>query len=78
MGGGGTGLSRALELQQDLEDEFELAGWPGEGRKFLGHLTLCRIHNAKAGELLGQAAGNMGITISKSPGRPRSVSSRVN
>lgn len=54
--GAGLDCPELLELQQDLEDELELAGWPKEGRKFSGHLTLCRIHNAKAGEKLGQAA----------------------
>jgi len=49
-----------LDLQQDLEDEFELAGWPKEGRQFSGHLTLCRIRNVKAGEKLGRAASEYG------------------
>jgi 2'-5' RNA ligase len=54
--GAGLDCPELLKLQQDLEDEFELAGWPKEGRQFSGHLTLCRIRNAKAGEKLGQAA----------------------
>jgi 2'-5' RNA ligase len=54
--GAGLECPELLALQQDLEDEFELAGWPKEGRQFSGHLTLCRIRNAIAGEKLGDAA----------------------
>lgn len=54
--GAGLDCPELLELQQDLEDEFELAGWPKEARQFSGHLTLCRIRNVKAGEKLGDAA----------------------
>jgi len=54
----GAGLDSAelLDLQQDLEEQLDQAGWPKEGRKFSGHLTLCRIRNVKAGEKLGTAA----------------------
>ena len=33
-----------------------MAGWPREARKFSGHLTLCRIRNARAGIKLAQLA----------------------
>ncbi len=54
--GAGLDCPELLKLQQDLEDEFEQAGWPREGRQFSGHLTLCRIRNVKAGEKLAAAA----------------------
>jgi 2'-5' RNA ligase len=54
--GAGLDCPELLQLQQNLEDEFELAGWPKEGRQFSGHLTLCRIRNVKAGEKLAAAA----------------------
>lgn len=47
--GAGLDCQELLELQDDLEDELALTGWPKEARKFSGHLTLCRIRNAKAG-----------------------------
>ena len=52
----GAGLDRPelLRLQEDLETELASAGWPKEGRKFSGHLTLCRGRNAKAGFKLAQ------------------------
>jgi 2'-5' RNA ligase len=54
----GTGQKREklLQLQQDLEQQLDLAGWPKEARKFSGHLTLCRIRNARAGIKLAQLA----------------------
>ena len=54
----GTGQNRdkLLQLQQDLEQQLDLAGWPRETRKFSGHLTLCRIRNARAGVKLAQLA----------------------
>jgi 2'-5' RNA ligase len=57
--GAGLDCPELLDLHKDLEDELELAGWPREGRQFSGHLTLCRIRNVKAGEKLGQAAGQI-------------------
>jgi len=58
--GAGLDCPELLALQEDLENEFDLAGWPKEGRQFSGHLTLCRIRNVKAGEKLGRAAGEYG------------------
>ncbi len=58
--GAGLDCPELLALQQDLEDELELAGWPKENRQFSGHLTLCRIRNVKAGEKLGQAVSQYG------------------
>jgi 2'-5' RNA ligase len=54
--GAGLDCPELLELQQDLEDELALAGWPKEARKFSGHLTLCRIRNTKAGFELAKTA----------------------
>ena len=54
--GAGLESPELQDLQQDLEEMLALAGWPKEGRKFSGHLTLCRIRNVKAGEKLGTAA----------------------
>jgi 2'-5' RNA ligase len=47
--GAGLECPELLQLQEDLEEELASAGWPKEGRKFSGHLTLCRIRNSKAG-----------------------------
>jgi 2'-5' RNA ligase len=54
----GTGQNREklVQLQQDLERQLDLAGWPREARKFSGHLTLCRIRNARAGVKLAKLA----------------------
>jgi len=54
--GAGLNSPELGQLQQDLEEQFEQAGWPREGRQFSGHLTLCRIRNVKAGEKLAAAA----------------------
>jgi len=54
--GAGHDCNNLLQLQQDLDQELASAGWPGETRKFAGHLTLCRIRNPKAGIKLVQAA----------------------
>ena len=54
--GTGQNIDKLLQLQQDLEQQLDLAGWPRETRKFSGHLTLCRIRNARAGIKLAQLA----------------------
>ena len=54
--GTGQNIDKLLQLQQDLEQQLDLAGWPRENRKFSGHLTLCRIRNARAGVKLAQLA----------------------
>jgi len=54
--GAGLDCPELLQLQQDLEEQLEQAGWPKEGRQFSAHLTLCRIRNSKAGEKLGDLA----------------------
>jgi len=54
--GMGQNINKLLQLQQDLEQQLDLAGWPKEARKFSGHLTLCRIRNARAGAKLAQLA----------------------
>jgi len=52
--GTGQGSDKLLQLQEDLEQQLDLAGWPKGARKFSAHLTLCRIRNSKAGITLGQ------------------------
>jgi 2'-5' RNA ligase len=50
----GEGREILLALQKDLEQQLAASGWPPEAREFTGHLTLCRIKNAKAGLKLAQ------------------------
>jgi 2'-5' RNA ligase len=45
-----------IALQRELEAQFEKLGWERENRPFEGHLTVCRVKNAKAGDQLAQAA----------------------
>jgi len=52
--GTGQDCDNLVQLQEDLEKQLELAGWPKETRKFSAHLTLCRIRNSKAGFELAQ------------------------
>ena len=52
--GTGQNHDKMLQLQEDLEQQLDLAGWPREARKFSGHLTLCRIRNTGAGIKLAQ------------------------
>lgn len=52
--GTGRGSDNLLQLQEDIEQQLDLAGWPKDARKFSAHLTLCRIRNSKAGITLGQ------------------------
>jgi 2'-5' RNA ligase len=52
--GAGQDCDNLLQLQKDLEQQLDLAGWPREGRKFSAHLTLCRIRNSRAGVKLVQ------------------------
>ncbi len=52
----GTGACEPLgRLQAELEDRFAELGWDKENRLFTGHLTLCRVKNAKAGRQLADA-----------------------
>ena len=52
--GAGLDCPELLALQADLAEALDAAGWPKESRKFSGHLTLCRVRNAKAGIRLAQ------------------------
>ena len=52
--GAGQHCSPLMQLQEDLEQQLELEGWPREGREFSAHLTLCRVRNVKAGTTLEQ------------------------
>ena len=52
--GTGAGSDNLCELQKDLEQQLESAGWPKETREFTGHLTLCRVKDSRAGVKLAQ------------------------
>ena len=52
--GAGQNCDNLLQLQEDLEQHLDLAGWPKEARKFSAHLTLCRVRSSKAGVKLAQ------------------------
>ncbi len=52
--GAGLDCSALAQLQEDIEEQLAQAGWPQEGRKFSGHLTLCRVRNPRAGVKLAQ------------------------
>ena len=54
--GAGLECPELLDVQKDLEEQLDQAGWPREARPFSGHLTLCRIRNSKAGEKLAELA----------------------
>jgi 2'-5' RNA ligase len=54
--GAGEDCTELLQLQAELEEKLEVAGWPKEARQFAAHLTLCRIKNAKAGFKMAQLA----------------------
>ncbi len=56
--GAGQDCENLLQLQNSLEQQLALAGWPKETRKFSGHLTLCRVRNSKAGLKLAQMTEN--------------------
>lgn len=56
--GTGAGGESLHKLAEDIEQGLVAAGFPKEKRRFAGHLTLCRIKNAKAGIQLGQTAKN--------------------
>jgi len=53
--GAGQNCDNLVQLQNDLDEQLALAGWPKETRTFAGHLTLCRVRNSKAGVKLAQA-----------------------
>ncbi len=56
--GTGAGGDSLLKLAEDIEQGLAEAGFPKERRRFAGHLTLCRIKNARAGMQLGLTAKN--------------------
>jgi 2'-5' RNA ligase len=55
--GTGQGSDELLQLQEDLEQQLDIAGWPKDTRKFSAHLTLCRIRSSKAGYELSRLSG---------------------
>lgn len=52
--GAGQNCDNLIQLQQDLDQQLDMAGWPKETRKFSAHLTICRVRNTKAGIKLAQ------------------------
>ncbi len=56
--GTGAGGDSLHKLAEDIEQSLAAGGFPEERRRFAGHLTLCRIKNAKAGMQLGLIAKN--------------------
>jgi len=54
----GVDENKILEnLQKDLEDQFSLAGWKTDNKKFTGHLTLCRIKSFQTGRKIERLIG---------------------
>ncbi len=45
----GEGNTELKQLQENIDNDLSLAGWPKESREFSGHLTLCRIRDPRAG-----------------------------
>jgi len=56
--GTGRGEKRLLQLQKDVEQQLEQAGWPAEQRDFSGHLTICRVKSKRVGLRLAELAEN--------------------
>ena len=56
--GTGKGSDNLRRLQEELEQQLALVGWPEEEREFAGHLTLCRVRDSKAGIKLAQISEN--------------------
>jgi len=52
--GAGADCRGLIELQGHLEARLAEAGYPKEARRYTGHLTLCRVRNARAGVKLAQ------------------------
>jgi len=48
------------KLQKDLDERLADAGWPKDQKQFHGHLTLCRVKNARAGKVLGNILKHQG------------------
>lgn len=42
------------DLQGDLDGRLGQTGWPQDRKRFSGHLTLCRVKNARAGKYMHQ------------------------
>ena len=54
----GIAENRALEdMQSCLEERFGQAGWKADNKKFVGHLTVCRVKNIKLGKRLDRLVG---------------------
>lgn len=56
--GVGAGSEELDLLQSDLEESLARKEWPKEVRKFVGHLTLCRVKRFKVGRRIAKAAAN--------------------
>jgi 2'-5' RNA ligase len=56
--GTGDGAEQLNELAEKIDEKMDEIGYPKETRQFTGHLTLCRIKNARDGyELAGAVDG---------------------
>lgn len=58
--GTAEGSRQVRLLQEDIEKNLHMAGWPRETRGFSSHLTLGRVKNPKAGTKLKQIIENYG------------------
>lgn len=58
--GTGDGSEKLRKIANELNEKLQQLGFAPETRGFTGHLTLCRIKNARAGYELAKAAGKYG------------------
>ena len=56
--GSGEGSEKLSRLAEDIEENFSIAGWAKENRKFTAHLTLCRVKNSHVGVKLAKITEN--------------------
>jgi len=56
--GAGANSKELRLLQKNLEGYLARKEWPREARKFVGHLTLCRVKRFKAGKRIAEAASH--------------------
>lgn len=54
---GVTACEPLKRLQKALDERFVELGWDRDERVFTGHLTVCRVKQAKAGRLLADSVG---------------------
>ena len=56
--GAGQSSDELCQLYKDLEQYLAHKGWSREARKFVGHLTLCRVKRFKAGKRIAEEAAH--------------------